>query len=74
MYQIVEQARKSNGNPLELFKKLTSNYSNEQLDSIYSRAKQMGVPEDYINQVKESINTNSVDIKANREEVNNERK
>lgn len=57
VFQIVEQARKNNGNPLEMFKQVTSKYKPEQLDSLFTRAKQMGVPEEYIEQVKSSINT-----------------
>ena len=29
----------------------------EQLDSLFERAKQLGVPEEYIKQVKDGINT-----------------
>jgi len=56
MYQFLEQARKNNGNPLEMFKQVTSKYKPEQLDILFDRAKQMGIPEEYINQVKNGIN------------------
>ncbi len=55
VFQMVEQARKSNGNPIELFKQVTNGYKPEQIESIFSRAKQMGVPEEYINQLKNGI-------------------
>ena len=55
VFQMVEQARRSNGNPIELFKQVTNGYSPEQLNGIFSRAKQMGVPEEYINQLKNGI-------------------
>ena len=55
VFQMVEQARRSNGNPIELFKQVTNGYSSEQLNGIFSRAKQMGVPEEYINQLKNGI-------------------
>lgn len=55
MFQMVEQARRSNGNPIELFKQVTNGYSPERLDGIFNRAKQMGVPEEYINQLKSGI-------------------
>lgn len=57
IFQMVEQARKSNNNPIEIFKQVTSKYKPEQLDSLFARAKQMGIPEEYINQVKSSIDT-----------------
>ena len=53
LFQVVDQARKSNGNPLELFKQVTNGYKPEQLEGIFNKAKQMGIPEDYINQIKE---------------------
>ena len=55
VYQLVEQARKNNGDPLEMFKQITSKYKPDQLSKLFDRAKQMGVPEEYINQVKEGI-------------------
>ena len=55
VFQMVEQARKSNGNPIELFKQVTNGYKPEQIENIFSRAKQMGVPEEYINQLKNGI-------------------
>ena len=55
LFQMVDQARKSNGNPLELFKQVTNGYKPEQLEGIFNKAKQMGIPEDYINQIKEGI-------------------
>lgn len=54
---MVEQARKNNSNPMEMFKQITNNYQPEQLDSLFERAKQLGVPEEYIKQVKDGINT-----------------
>lgn len=56
LFQVVEQARRSNGNPVDMFKQLTSKYKPEQLDYLFNRAKQMGIPEEYINQVR-GINT-----------------
>lgn len=56
VFQVVEQARKSNGDPLAMFKQITSNYKQEQLDELFNKAIQIGIPEEYINQVK-GINT-----------------
>lgn len=55
IFQMLDQARKNNGNPIELFKQVTSGYRPEQLEGIFNKAKQMGVPDDYINQIKEGI-------------------
>ena len=57
MYQFLEQARKNNSDPMDMFRQITSNYKPEQLNSLFDRAKQLGVPEEYINQVKDGINT-----------------
>ena len=57
VFQMVEQARKNNTNPMDMFKQVTDKYKPEQLEGIFARAKQMGVPEEYIEQVKSSINT-----------------
>lgn len=56
MFQVVEQARKNNGDPMEMFKQITNGYKPEQLEGIFNRAKQMGVPEEYINRFR-GINT-----------------
>ena len=56
LFQLVEQARKNNGDPVQMFRQITSKYKPEQLDVLFNRAKQMGVPEEYINQVKNGIN------------------
>ena len=56
IFQLVEQARKNNGDPTAMFKQITNGYNKEQLDSLFNRAKQTGVPEEYINQVR-GINT-----------------
>jgi len=57
MFQIIEQARKNNGDALAMFKQVTSNYNSEQLENLFNRAKQVGVPEEYIEKVKNGINT-----------------
>ncbi len=52
MFQFLEQARKNNNNPEELFKELTKNYKPEQIESIFNKARQFGVSDDVINQFK----------------------
>lgn len=58
LFQIVEQAQKSNGNPMDLFKQITNGYTPEQMTSLFDRARQMGVPDDVLKQVQnDGINT-----------------
>ena len=54
---MVEQARQNKNNPMEMFKQITSKYSPEQLDNFYSQAEKMGFSSDFINQIKNDINT-----------------
>lgn len=56
MFQLVEQARVNQNNPMELFKQVTSKYTPEQMTNFYSQAEKMGFSKDLINQVKEGIN------------------
>lgn len=55
VFQLIDQARRNNGNPIDMFKQATNGYRPEQLENIFNKAKQMGVPEEYINQIKEGI-------------------
>ena len=57
MFQQVENLRKSNGNPMEMFRQVTSGFSPEQMNKFYANAKQFGIPDDVINQVQNGINT-----------------
>lgn len=56
VFQLVEQARVNQNNPIELFKQVTSKYSPEQMTNFYSQAEQMGFSKDLINKLKEGIN------------------
>ena len=55
-FQMINQARQNQNNPMELFKQATANYTPQQLEGIFTRAKQMGLPDEYIEQVKNGIN------------------
>ena len=57
LFQMVEKARQSQNDPIELFKQITSKYSPDQMTNFYKQAEQMGFSKDLINQVKEGINT-----------------
>ena len=57
MFQMVEQARQNQKNPMEIFKQITNNRTPEQMDAFYQRVKQMGFSPDLIDQLKDGINT-----------------
>ena len=40
---------------MEMFKQATSGYSPEQMNAFFDKAQQMGIPSDYIKQVKDGI-------------------
>ena len=52
MFQFLEQAQKQKSNPQELFKEITKNYKPEQMERIFKQAKQFGIGDDVINQLK----------------------
>lgn len=56
MFQFLEQARKNNNNPMDLFKQVTKNYSPEQMNSLFQKAKRFGINDDVIKQVQNEIN------------------
>jgi hypothetical protein len=51
-FQIIEQARSNNSNPMDLFKQVTNGYSSEQMNSLFARAKQIGVPDAILQQIQ----------------------
>ena len=52
MFQFISQAQKNQSNPQEIFKEITKNYKPEQLESIFNKARQFGISDDIINQLK----------------------
>lgn len=52
---MVEQARKSQKNPMEMFKEVTKDYKPEQMDAIFNRARQFGIPDDAIKQLQTEV-------------------
>ena len=52
MFQMVEQARQNQNNPIDLFKQVTSKRTPEQMDAFYKQIEQMGFSPDIINQFK----------------------
>lgn len=57
MFQLVEQARQSQNNPVELFKQITNKYTPEQMSNFFNQAEQIGFNKDLIEQLKKDINT-----------------
>ena len=57
MFQLVEQARQSQNNPVELFKQITNKYTPEQMSNFFNQAEQIGFNKELIEQVKKGINT-----------------
>lgn len=55
MFQLVEQARKNNNNPMELLKQVTQNYTPEQINGLFERAKQFGVPDKVLQEAQAEI-------------------
>ena len=53
---MVEQAQKNKNNPMEMLKEITKNYSPEQVNGLFERAKQFGVPDDVLKQAQDGIN------------------
>jgi hypothetical protein len=49
---MIDQARKNNNNPEELFKEVTKNYKPEQMEQIFNKAKQFGIGDDIISRLK----------------------
>lgn len=41
---------------MNLFKQVTSKYTPEQMNNLFNKAQQMGIPQEYINNLKNDIN------------------
>ena len=52
MFQMVEQAKQNQSNPVELFKQITNKNTPEQMDAFYKKVEQMGFSQDVINKLK----------------------
>ena len=54
-FQKIEQLRNSNGNPMDLFKQVTSGYSTQQMEQLFNNARNFGVPDEIIHQLQNGI-------------------
>ena len=57
MFNTINQLRQNNGDPMRLFKQITNKYTPEQMNSLFNKAKQMGIPTEVIDNLKNNINT-----------------
>ena len=54
-FQMLEEARKNNNNPMELLKQVTQNYTPEQVNGLFERAKKFGISDDILEQTRNEI-------------------
>ena len=54
-FQIIQQVMQNKGDPMPLLKNVLENKSSEQLDNFFNTAKQMGISDTDIQQVKDGI-------------------
>ncbi len=55
MFQFLEQAQKNQNNPMDILKQVTKNYSPEQMNSLFEKAKQFGISEDTIKEAENQL-------------------
>lgn len=55
MFKMIEQARKNNNNPMELLKQVTQNYTPEQVNNLFEKAKNFGISNDILEQAQKGI-------------------
>jgi len=53
-FQFLEQAKQNQNNPQELFKQITNQYTPQQMEALFNKARQFGIGEDIIEQLKVS--------------------
>ena len=51
-FQFLEQAQKNQSNPMDILKQITNGYSPEQMSGLLGKAKQMGVPDNILEQIQ----------------------
>ena len=52
---MLEEARKNNNNPMELLKQVTQNYTPEQVNGLFERAKKFGISDDVLEKTRNEI-------------------
>jgi len=52
---MLEQAKKNNNNPMDLLKQVTQNYTPEQVNGLFERARKFGISDDILEQAQKEI-------------------
>ena len=56
MFQVIEQAKQNQSNPMDLLKQVVGNYSPEQMKNFYRAAQMMGCPSEILGQIQNQLN------------------
>lgn len=55
MFQMLEQAQKNQSNPMDMLKNVTKDYTPEQMNNLFEKAKQFGISDDVLKQTQNEI-------------------
>lgn len=55
MFQMLEQANQSQGNPMDLLKQVTGNYTPQQMQNFYMVAQNMGFPNEILTEIQSQM-------------------
>lgn len=55
MFQMLEQAQKNQNNPMDMLKEITKDYTPEQMNNLFEKAKQFGISDDVLKQTQKGI-------------------
>ena len=55
MFQVIEQAKQNQSNPMDLLKQVVGNYTPEQMKNFYNTAQMMGCPNDILSQIQNEL-------------------
>lgn len=55
MFQLIKQMQENQNNPMDALKQITKNYSPEQMNGLFEKAKQFGVPDEILEQTRNEV-------------------
>lgn len=55
MFQMLEQVSQNQGNPMDLLKQVTGNYTPQQMQNFYMVAQNMGFPNEILTQIQSQM-------------------
>jgi len=55
MFQMLEQVKQNQSNPLDLLKQVTGNYTPQQLQNFYATAQNMGFPQEVLTEIQNQM-------------------